>query len=31
MPRIVPIHWRRLVCVFEKDGFTIVRQEGDHI
>ena len=31
MLRIVPIHWRKLVCIFEKDGFTIIRQEGDHI
>jgi len=31
MPRLTPIHWRRLVCVFERDGFTVVRQEGDHV
>ncbi|MBM3135059.1 MAG: type II toxin-antitoxin system HicA family toxin, partial [Chloroflexi bacterium] len=31
MPRLTSIHWRRLVCVFERDGFTVIRQEGDHI
>ncbi|MGD8625361.1 MAG: type II toxin-antitoxin system HicA family toxin [Anaerolineae bacterium] len=31
MPRLTPVHWRRLVCVFERDGFTIARQEGDHV
>jgi predicted RNA binding protein YcfA (HicA-like mRNA interferase family) len=31
MPRMTPIHWRRLVCVFECEGFAIARQEGDHI
>ena len=31
MSRLTPIHWRRLVCVFERDGFTVVRQEGDHV
>jgi len=31
MPRLTPIHWRRLVCVFQQDGYTVVRQEGDHI
>ena len=31
MPRLTPIHWRRLICVFERDGCTAVRQEGDHI
>ncbi len=31
MPRLTPIHWRRLVCVFERDGFTVVRQKGDHV
>ena len=29
--RITPISWRRLRCIFEKDGFTFRRQEGDHL
>lgn len=29
--RITPLHWKRLRCVFEKDGFTFRRQEGDHL
>ena len=31
MPRLTPIHWRRLVCVFEQCGFTVARQKGDHV
>ena len=31
MPRLSPIFWRRLVRVFELDGFAIVRHEGDHV
>ncbi len=29
--RITPIHYRRLVKVFESDGFTLKRQKGDHL
>jgi predicted RNA binding protein YcfA (HicA-like mRNA interferase family) len=29
--RITPVSWRRLRCVFEKDGFTFRRQEGDRL
>ncbi len=29
--RITPVSWKRLRCVFEKDGFTFRRQEGDHL
>jgi len=29
--RIVPIHWKMLVKVFEHEGFEIVRQKGDHV
>jgi predicted RNA binding protein YcfA (HicA-like mRNA interferase family) len=29
--RITPVSWKRLHCVFEKDGFTFRRQEGDHL
>ncbi|MBI2552087.1 type II toxin-antitoxin system HicA family toxin [Candidatus Uhrbacteria bacterium] len=31
MPKIVALHYKKLVRVFEQDGFTIVRQEGSHI
>jgi predicted RNA binding protein YcfA (HicA-like mRNA interferase family) len=31
MSRLIPLPWRKLVCVFELDGFAITRQEGDHI
>lgn len=30
MPRITPIHWRRLERVFLAEGFTFARQEGSH-
>ena len=31
MPRMTPVPWRKLVCVFEKEGFVVVRQESSHI
>jgi predicted RNA binding protein YcfA (HicA-like mRNA interferase family) len=31
VPRLIPVHWRKLVCVLEKEGFTVTRQRGDHI
>jgi predicted RNA binding protein YcfA (HicA-like mRNA interferase family) len=30
MPRITPIDWKTLECIFLKDGFTFSRQEGSH-
>jgi predicted RNA binding protein YcfA (HicA-like mRNA interferase family) len=30
MPRIVPIHWKRLEKIFVAAGFRFVRQEGSH-
>jgi predicted RNA binding protein YcfA (HicA-like mRNA interferase family) len=30
MPRITPVHWKTLECVFLKDGFVFERQRGDH-
>ncbi len=30
MPKLTPIHYRKLIKVFEKKGFTHVRTEGDH-
>lgn len=31
MPRIFPIHYRKLAKVFEKKGFVYVRTQGDHL
>ncbi len=31
MSRIVPIHHKKLVRVFELSGFVLDRQEGDHL
>jgi predicted RNA binding protein YcfA (HicA-like mRNA interferase family) len=30
MPRITPVNWKVLECIFLKDGFTFDRQVGDH-
>jgi len=30
MPRITPVHWKILECIFQEDGFIFERQEGDH-
>ncbi|OQX24060.1 MAG: hypothetical protein BWK80_22740 [Desulfobacteraceae bacterium IS3] len=30
MPRITPIHWKILDCIFQKAGFIFDRQKGDH-
>jgi predicted RNA binding protein YcfA (HicA-like mRNA interferase family) len=30
VPRIAPIHWRRLEKVFLAAGFVFARQEGSH-
>ena len=31
MPRLVQIHWRKLVKILEIEGAVIVGQTGDHI
>jgi predicted RNA binding protein YcfA (HicA-like mRNA interferase family) len=31
MPRIVPIPYQKLVRVLEMEGFTLVREKGDHM
>ena len=31
MPKIVPIHYERLVKIFEHEGFKVSRTRGDHI
>lgn len=30
MPRLTPVHWKVLECIFEMDGFKFHRQEGSH-
>ncbi len=30
MPRITPVHYRTLECIFIKEGFVFKRQKGDH-
>lgn len=29
--KISPVHYTKLVQVFERDGFVIARQKGDHL
>ena len=31
MPKFSPVSYKRLVTVFEAEGFTHVRTEGDHM
>jgi len=31
MPRLTPVAYGVLVRVFEKNGFSLVRQRGDHL
>ena len=31
MPKLNPVSYQVLVCIFEHDGFTCVRHEGDHL
>lgn len=31
MPKIVPLDYRKLVQIFEADGFILSRTKGDHI
>lgn len=31
MPRLTPIHYRKLAKVFEKKGFIYERTKGDHM
>jgi predicted RNA binding protein YcfA (HicA-like mRNA interferase family) len=31
MPKVSPVSYRLLACVFERDGFVCVREEGDHM
>jgi predicted RNA binding protein YcfA (HicA-like mRNA interferase family) len=31
MPKLSPVSYKALQCIFELDGFTKVREEGDHM
>ena len=31
MPKVSPVSYKRLVRVFEAEGFRCVREEGDHM
>ena len=31
MPHIAPVHWKKLVKVFEKSGWVYARTKGDHL
>ena len=31
MPKLSPVSYTILKCIFEKEGFTHVRTEGDHL
>ena len=31
MPKLSPVHYQRLCCVFELAGFRQVREEGSHL
>ncbi len=31
MRRLSPVSYRILVCIFEREGFICVREEGDHM
>lgn len=31
MARITPLHWRKLLKIFELDGCILVGQTGDHL
>jgi predicted RNA binding protein YcfA (HicA-like mRNA interferase family) len=31
MPRIVPVHYRALIKIFSKKGYSISRREGSHV
>ena len=31
MPKLSPVHYRKLIKIFELDGFLVARKRGDHI
>jgi len=30
VPRLTPVHWSKLICVFAQFGFVKVRKKGSH-
>lgn len=30
MPKIAPVHWKKLAKIFERNGWILDRVEGDH-
>ncbi|MBU4320406.1 MAG: type II toxin-antitoxin system HicA family toxin [Thermodesulfovibrionales bacterium] len=30
MPRLTPLHWKKLDCIFTKDGYSLHRVESSH-
>jgi predicted RNA binding protein YcfA (HicA-like mRNA interferase family) len=31
MPRITPVHYRKLVRLLQREGFELARERGDHM
>jgi predicted RNA binding protein YcfA (HicA-like mRNA interferase family) len=31
MPRVTPVHYRKLVRILEREGFVLARERGDHM
>lgn len=31
MPKIIPVNYRKLIQIFEAEGFQVSRTKGDHI
>jgi len=31
LPRLTPLRWEKIVCVFEKLGYRVAGQKGSHI
>ncbi len=31
MPRLIPLPWQKLVCVFEQIGYKYAGQKGSHV
>lgn len=31
MPKLTPVHYKKLIKLFEIDGFQVARKRGDHI
>ena len=31
MPRVTPVHYRKIVRILEREGFVLARERGDHM